>query len=375
MCVTQCCSRAQSHIAGQRLFTDRYICIYIHDALARRTNSRAGNKAMHRLLTGLAYQAPGPQSAARMMTAIGRMAVSIPTADMGGDEGGGEADACMGPDGELDGGGIGGGRLAKRQKIGTCFNPESSAGRASESVKVSPAVKKSCSRGLEMRSTEGDGGGEESAVWGRRLHEFVSQEEVAVLEEFERHLFVEAAGEEAGAVVEAAGAGAGAVGQGGAGSDQHGCAEGGGCESVKVACLPLRIVSSMSSCSHAPGAAADGRGGSKGAVRECASKRKTRTSGAQGRGLRQGERENVDATPEILFRIGWVSSLRPMVPGLPFLLFLFLCPPPLCPPLPLSLSLIPIFRVHLSLTRIPSTPVCLACLSHASLSISITVRY
>jgi hypothetical protein len=288
---------------------------------------------MLRLLTGSAYQAPGLRYAAS-----GRMTASISTAtDVGGDEGGGEADAGMGPDGEWDGGGIGGGRLAKRQKIGTCFNPESSAGRASESVKVSPAVKKGGLRGLEMMSTGGDGGGEQSAVWGRRLHEFVSQEEVAVLEAFERQLFVEAAG-----------TGAGAVGQGGAGSDQHGCAEGRGCESVKLACLSLRSVSSMTSCCHVPGAAADGRGGSQWAVRECASKRKTRTSVARGRGLRQGERGDVAGTPEIFFRIGWVSSLRPMMPGLPFLLFLFLSPP-LTPSLSLSHT---IYHSRASLPRL-----------------------
>jgi hypothetical protein len=297
---------------------------------------------MHWLLTGTVYQAPGPRSATS-----GRMTVSIPIADEGGDEGVGEADAGMGHDGEWDGGGIGGGRLAKRQKIGTCFNPESFAGRVSETVKVSTAVKKGGLRGLEMRSSGGDGGGEESAVWGRRLHEFVSQEEVAVLEAFERQLFVEAAG-----------AGAGAVAQGGAGLDQHGCAEGGGRESVELACLSLRSLRSMTSCCHAPGAAADGRGRGRGAVRECASKRKTRTSGARGRVLRQGERADVAATSEILFRIGWVSSLRPMMPGLPSLSVSL-------PPTPLS-SLF-LSHTYLSRTSISHPHLFHACLSSVPL--------
>ena len=145
------------------------------------------------------------------------------------------------------------------------------------------------------------------------MQEFVSQENVAALEAFERQLLVEASG---------AGAGAGT---GRASSDQHRGAEEGG-EGQSRMRLPLRIVSSMMSAQVPSSRGATCNGGTDLAVadrsgdprdegRGCLSKRKTRASGARGYDLRQGDSRDVAAAPEILFQIGWASPLRPVLPG------------------------------------------------------------
>ena len=262
---------------------------------------------MRNLLTGnagLASQEQGPRSDATAMVAGGLVSDSI--VNIGSDEGGED------------------GRLAKRQRVETPCNSERGAnvvhqqGHTLGSERISPAVEQGDVQIEDTRLARGEGNAEESAVWGRRLHEFLSQESVPALEVFEGQLLEEDVATEAASE-------AGPASQGRQSSDQYRGAEADG-EGLPRMCLPLRIAGSMMSAqvpssrgaarNEGPGsAAADGSGNRRGELRGRASKRKTRTSGARGHDLRQGDSRDGIAPPEIIFRIGWASSLRPMLPG------------------------------------------------------------
>ena len=284
---------------------------------------------------GFASQERGPRSAATAMVAGERMNDSI--VNIGGDERAEGGD----PGSQRRGGCSGEDRLAKRQREGTSCNSERGENVVHQQAHAFGTER--LSSAVEHGDVQGDVQGEdtrlESTVWGRRLHEFLAQESVAALEAFERQLLVEA---------EAAGAGA-AVGtalQGGASSGHYRGAEGGGKGLLRMH-LPLQIAGSMRSAqvpssrgaarNEGPGlAAADGSSDRRSEFRRRASKRKTRASGAKGHALRQGTSMDAAAPPEILFRIGWASSLQPMIPGtslsfvIPCLLMSFLRPEQRC---------------------------------------------
>jgi len=262
---------------------------------------------------GLASQEQRPRSATTAMVAGGRVNDSV--VNIGSDGGGEDGDL----NGQRGGGCSGEGRLAKRQRVMTSCYSERGANVVHQQAQVlgteriSPAAGQGNVQGEETRPARGEGEAEESTVWGRRLHEFLPQENVAALEAFERQLLVETEAAEAGA-------GARVTSQGGASSDQYRDVEGGG-EGMSRMCLPLRIVSNMMSA-QAPSSRGAARNEGPGLA--AASKRKTRVSGARGHNLRQGDSMDAAAAPEILFRIGWASSLRPMLSGNYFVIACFL---------------------------------------------------